>query len=102
MGKFHIEGDWYIVPDQLSWNLARRLKNPQKNKEWAEMTYHSTPGDALKHYFLLMQRERARSAEDGTLKDLVDIFSAENKRLSEMLKSAFSQVCDIDLEGEDT
>ncbi len=102
MGKFHIEGDWYIVPDQLSWNLARRLKTPQKKSEWAEITFHRTPEDALKHYFHLKQRETAGKAGDGTLKDLADIFSAENKRLSELLKSAFSQVCEIELRKEES
>lgn len=100
MGKFQIEGDWYIVPDQLSWNLARRSKTPSKKSEWAEMTFHRTPEDALKHYFHLKQRETAGKAEDGTIKDLVNIFSAENERLSELLKSAFLEVCDIELSKE--
>lgn len=102
MSKFLIEGDWYIVPDQYSWNLARRAKTPQKKSEWAEMTYHPSVEAALKYYFHLKLREQAGKAQDGTIKDLIDIFSAENKRLSEALKTAFSEVCDIDLGKEET
>lgn len=78
------------------------LKKPSKKSEWAEMTFHRTPEDALKHYFHLKQRETAGKAEDGTIKDLVNIFSAENERLSELLKSAFSEVCDIELRKEES
>ena len=101
MSKFQIEGDWYLVPDEFSWNLARKVKTPQKTKEWAEITYHRSPQDALNHYFDLKQRETVRKAEDGTLKDLVDILSAENKRLSAILKTAFAEVCKLDL-GDDS
>ena len=101
MGKFHIEGDWYLVPDEYSWNLCRSFKTPQKKQNWAEITYHRTPQDALKHYFDLKVQETAGKAGDGTLKDLVELLAKENKRLSELLKTAFSQVCELGL-GDDS
>lgn len=97
MSKFHIEGDWYIVPDQYSWNLARRAKTPNKKSEWAEMTFHPSVEAALRHYLRLKQAETAGKAQDGTLKDLIDNLSAERNRLSAVLKSAFSQAIDFAL-----
>lgn len=97
MSKFHIEGDWYIVPDQYSWNLARRAKTPNKKSEWAEMAFHPSVEAALRHYLRLKQAETAGKAQDGTLKDLIDNLSAERNRLSAVLKSAFSQAIDCEL-----
>lgn len=97
MSKFHIEGDWYIVPDQYSWNLARRAKKPTDKSEWAEMTYHSSVEAALRHYLRLKQAETAGKAQDGTLKDLIDNLTAERNRLSEALRNAFSQAIDFAL-----
>lgn len=101
MSKFHIEGDWYLVPDEYTWNLCRKSYAEKRHSEWAEITYHRTPQDALNHYFDLKVQETARKAGDGTLKDLVDILSTENKRLSELLKTAFAEVCELGL-GDDS
>ena len=101
MGKFHIEGDWYLTTDPYSWILAKRLKKPTEKSEWADMTYHRTPEDALRHYFHLKQREAVGKAEDGAIKDMVDILFAENKRLTHTLKTAFSQVWEIELERKE-
>ena len=94
MSKFHIEGDWYLVTDEYSWNLARKANATRKKHEWAEITYHPNPESALKAYIAIKQRRTAGNAGDGTIKDLVDILSAENKRLSELVKNAFSEVCE--------
>ena len=100
MSNFHIEGDWYLVPDEFSWNLCRKLKTPQKKQTWAEITYHRTPQAALNHYLDIKVRETAGKAGDGTLKDLVNILAKENKRLSELLKTAFAEVCELGLEND--
>lgn len=74
MGVFHIEDDWYLVPDQYSWNLARKSKKPSPKSMWAEMTYHRTQAEALIYYMEQKQRETAGNAKDGELSDLIDIF----------------------------
>lgn len=94
MSKFHIEDDWYLVPDDYSWNLARKGNATRKKHEWAEITYYHDPESALNAYIAIRQRRTAGNAGDGTIKDLVDILYAENKRLSELLKNAFSEVCE--------
>lgn len=99
MGVFHIEDDWYLVPDQYSWNLARKSKTPSPKSIWAEMTYHNTQAEALIYYWEQKQREVAGNAEDGELADLIDILSAEKNRLVPVLRTAFKKVCDIELEG---
>ena len=101
MGKFHIEDDWYLVPDEFSWNLCKKAKSLKKKGEWSEITYHRTPQDALRHYFYMKASATARMAGEGTLKDLIDLLSAENKRLSELLKTAFADVGELHL-GDDT
>lgn len=92
MGKFHIEDDWYIIPDVYGWVLAKRKVNEKAKKEWADMTYHRTPNDALRRYCEKHRAEKARRAADGTIYDLVDIFTKENERLSELLKIALPDV----------
>lgn len=100
MGKFHIEGDWYLLPDENSWNLCRRLKNPGHKKTWAEATYHRTPTDALLRYCEISRLARAREGEDGTVKDLADMLAKENERLLAVLLPTYSEVCREDLEHE--
>lgn len=100
MGKFHIDGDWYLVPDDYSWNLCRRAKTPTKKMPWAEITYHRTPVDALTRYCEISRLSRAREGEDGTVKDLADMLAKENERLLAVLLPAYSEVCREDLEHE--
>ena len=99
---FHIEDDWYLVPDQYSWNLARKSKTPSPKFMWAEITYHNTQAEALIYYMEQKQREAAGNARDGELADLIDILSAEQKRLVPVLRTAFKKVCDIPLLGGET
>ena len=98
MSKFHIEGDWYIVPDQYSWNLARKAKASKQKADWAEISYHPSPEKALKHYLRLKQLETAGKAGDGELNDLIDTLHAEHERLLPLLCTAFAKICELELE----
>lgn len=100
MGKFHIENDWYLLPDENSWNLCRLAKTPTKKSQWAETTYHRTPADALLRYCEISRSVRAREGEDGTVKDLADMLAKENERLLAVLVPTYSEVCREDLEHE--
>ena len=91
MGKFHIEGDWYILPDQYSWNLARKTNSKKPKNMWTDITYHRTAADAMKRYCERQALLTAGNGRDGTVSDLADILTAENKRLSELLKSALPE-----------
>lgn len=102
MGKFHIEGDWYLLPDENCWNLCRQPKTPTKKTPWAETTYHRTPADALLRYCEISRSARARESEDGTVKDLADMLVAEDKRLLAVLVPAFGGVCSEDLKHEES
>lgn len=97
-GKYLIENDWYLIADEMTWNVGKRLPKPSKDKEFYQLTYHTSAEKALRYYLALSQRESVRRHADGTLKDCIDILSAENERLQRLLISAFSLVCDVDLE----
>lgn len=93
MGAFHIEGRWYLVPDETSWNLCELKKTPRTDSDWtSNITYHRTPEDALNFYIGKMRRKAAVEAGSGDLRELMDILSSENKRLSEALSPVLAEV----------
>ena len=84
-GKFLIEDDWYLIKDNYSWNLGKKVKNPTKKKEFESrsMTYHATPEQAIAFYLKNCRSEALRRASDGTIENILDIITAENKRVLE-------------------
>ena len=101
-GKFLIEDDYYLVADQYSWNIGRYLKENDKSGEpvLSYISYHKTPEQALQSYLSLRQKQSAIQADNADIRDLVDILSTENRRLQNVLKTAFSSVCDIRLDDQ--
>ena len=96
MGTFHIEENWYLIPDELSWNLAKKVKEGTKQKaEYYGTTYHASPAAALLFYIEKRRREAAGNAGDGDLRDLLNILSSENKRLSDALSPVLELVTSI-------
>ena len=100
MGKFHIEGDWFLVPDDYSWNLCRRAKTPTKKMPWAEITYHRTPVDALVRYCEISRLDTAKKGKDGTINDLADMLTAENDRLLAVLVPTYRNLNREELQHE--
>ena len=94
MGVFHIEDDWYIFPDELSWVLARE-KPSKKNGRFAEHTFHPSPERALIFYAEKKRREAVMRADDGDIHALVDILSSENKRLADVLNPVLSAIAEV-------
>ena len=96
MGAFHIEDDWYLVPDEYSWNLAKKVEF--KGKDFKTVGYCNSPENALQYFLKLKQSEVAQNASDGDLTDLMRILSSETNRLRERLKSVFKEACEIDFD----
>ena len=98
--KFLIEDDYYIVIDEYSYNLARFMgttekKNKGKTNDVLDtIGYFSSIEKVLSAYLELRQKNELKRAGEGTLQDLADIITAENKRLAETLRAAFRQVTD--------
>lgn len=89
MGKFLIEGNYYIVPDEFSYNIAKKI-NKKRGAEYENIAFCSTPEDALRYYLRLKHGESAGRAGDGSIKDLIDTLTAETKKLSETLEKLVS------------
>ena len=94
---FHIEKDFYLMVDECSFNIVQKSKTESGQIRNTTVSYHRTPEQAIESYLALAQRTALSETNEGTLKDMVDILVAENKRLQNTLKSLFSQVCDIEL-----
>ena len=94
--KFLIEDGWYIIPDVYSWNLAKQLKNPTKTKEFDNhtMTYHATVEQALAFYLQYRRSEASRNASDGTIENILNIITAENKRTLEAVCETVKRAID--------
>jgi len=98
VGLFHIEGRWYLEPDESSWNLCELKEKARTSRDWTRnITFHRTPEQALNHYLHIRHKEVAQSAEDGELRDLLNILLAENERVSSALKSVYEEVCTLRL-----
>ena len=97
-GKFLIENDWYLIKDNYSWNLGRKVKNPTKKKEFdnGTMTYHATPEQAIAFYLKNRRSEALRSASDGTIENVLNIITAENERTLKAVCEAFKEVLEKD------
>lgn len=100
MGAFHIEDDWYIIPDQYSWNLAKYNGTDKKTGRpmYEYIAYCTELDEALRYYLKLKQRETALEAPDSEISELVGILVGEKKRLATGLHRAFEEACDIELE----
>lgn len=93
MGAFHIEGRWYLVPDETSWNLCELKKTARRENDWTDnTTYHRTPEDALNFYIDRMRRKAAEQAGSGDLRELMNILSSENERLATALSPVLAKV----------
>lgn len=94
MTKYLLEDNWYIVKDNYSWNLAKRRKNPKEKNEWDynSMTYHATPEQAIAFYLKNCRSEALGSVESGTIEDILNIITAENKRLLFTLSQRFNEI----------
>ena len=100
MGLFHIEGRWYLVPDDSSRNLCEMKEKPRSRYDFTKnVTFHRTPEQALNHYLHIRHRKLAISAPDGEIRDLLNILLAENERVSSSLKAVYSEVCTVKLKG---
>ena len=93
---FHIIDDWYIMPDDYSWMVARKVgmkKGSTGNltPQWRDSKWHKEPEDALRAFTSAYIRDRARSSgAQGELGDLLIFLSSEHKRLEECLDQALA------------
>ena len=90
-GRVHIEDDWYLIPDEYSWNLCRRVKNPTKKKEFTDYTYHATPEQALKHYQNMKQRKAIADGADCELREMIGILSSIQENLHASVLRSLSE-----------
>lgn len=101
MGAFHIEDDWYLITDDYSWNLAKRVIRTRDGKpsvEYKSELFYETPKQALKDYIAIRQREAAAVAPNGELTDLISLLISETTRLTDILKEVYRQTENIELE----
>ncbi len=99
MGAFHIEDDWYIVPDQYSWNVAKYNGADKRTGRpmYEYLAYCTELEDALMFYLKLKQRETAVEAPDSEISELVGILKGEKERLASRLRRVFSEACEVEL-----
>lgn len=89
---YHIEGNYYLVPDEYSWNIGhpRRVNKKTGLYDFSFDSYHSTPEEALRYYLKLKQRQGATRGEPGTIASLIDKLTAETKNFTETLEKLVS------------
>lgn len=104
MGAFHIEDDWYIIPDQYSWNVAQYTGKDKKTGRamYDYAAYCTELEDALMYYLKLKQRETALEAPGSEISALVGILAGEKKRLATALRRAFEEACEVELKKPHT
>ena len=86
---YRIEGNYYLVPDEFSWNIGKqiRISKSTGKPEFSFISYHSTPEDALRYYLKIKQRSSAIEGGHGTIRDLMDKLTVETKNFTETLKN---------------
>ena len=86
---YHIEGNYYLVPDEFSWNIGhpKRVNKKTGLYDFSFDSYHSTIEDALIYYLKIKQRLSATRGEPGTIRDLMDKLTAETKTFTETVKN---------------
>ena len=91
MSKFLIENDYYIVPLDNCYALAKykgtRERHGKESDDLDLLTFHSTVCGTLKSYIAIRQRKATAESRDGTIEDMMRILSSENERLSERLET---------------
>lgn len=97
-GRFLIEDDWYLIADENSWNIGKRIPHKGKGYMFTNMTYHSSPQQALEYYLHKRQSKACLEAGNGTLKDMVNILSEINESVLTTIRQAFSDVYGLKVE----
>lgn len=93
--RFLIENNYYIIPDECSYTLAKlKGKDGKGSDRYDYLSFHSTPERALEAYIRLAQKKAIMSAPEGDLSDLVRIMKEETDRLESIVKSAFKAITD--------
>lgn len=93
---FHIIDDWYLVADDYSWMVGRKVgTNMIKGVEYPafkECIYHKKPEDALKSFCIKYARNSVKQRAEGTLLDLVNILSSEYEMLEQHIVTVLAEV----------
>lgn len=100
MGAFHIEDDWYLVPDQYSYNIGKIVRYSEKTGEpiFSFESYHTTIEQALLSYIALRQKLALTQADMGEIIDALNIVYVETIRLQNMVRSLLHSIGNIDFE----
>ena len=93
---FHIVDDWYIMPDDYSWMVGRKVgTNKIKGVDYPafkECIYHNKPEDALKSFCIKYARNSVKQRTEGTLLDLVNILSSEYEKLQVHVDNVLTEI----------
>lgn len=93
---FHIIDDWYIVPDDYSWMVGRKVGSHTINgveyPKFKDEIYYRKPEDALKSFCIKYARNNAKQRAEGTLLDLVNILSSEYKMLEQHIDTVLTEI----------
>lgn len=93
-GMYHVIDNYYIVVDEVQYTVCEKLMNKKKGEEYlATLTYHGDLRSAVKSLCRnVLQASLERHG--GELKDLVNTYSSETKRLTTALLECFPEIVD--------
>lgn len=86
MGRFRIEGDYYIIPENYDYALAKYMgKSKQGVDVYDFISFHNSIHQALNAYYKLNVRKTVMEAPDGTIHDLLDLLVKEQRKTHQTL-----------------
>lgn len=93
---FHIIDDWYIMPDDYSWMVARKVGTRKirgvEYPVFKDEVYYKRPEDALKAFCIVYARKSVNQRVEGTLLDLVNILSSDYEKLQVHIDNVLTEI----------
>ena len=88
MGMIHIDGNYYIKPDEQCYTLVRRTDFKDKKTGepiFRSLTYHETIAGCIRSYVRFVLKNRITEAKDMELAEAVRIISESAAHVDEVV-----------------
>lgn len=88
MGMIHLDGDYYIKPDEQYYALVRKTDFIDKKtgeKIFRALTYHESIGGCIRAYVRFVLKNRIMDAKDMDLADALRIIGESVKHVDEVV-----------------
>lgn len=88
MGMIHIDGDYYIKPDEQCYTLVRKTDFTDKKTGgpvYRSLTYHETIAGCIRSYVRFILKNRIVTAKDMELSDAIKVISDSAAHVDEVV-----------------